>query len=104
MHTVEDRAVHPTNVPFQESTSTNLVILGKPLASATYPSEANLSTTLLGLLRGAGGPEDSYDPGTLLERAYMRSLKIEKLGSAVILDAYDGDGNLATATVMVKMR
>ena len=45
---------------------------------------AELSSTLLALLRGADRKEDLYKAGTALQRAYMRSLKLEKLGSAVI--------------------
>jgi hypothetical protein len=33
-----------------------------------------MTTTQLGLLRGAGGPEDPYEPGTSRERAYMCSV------------------------------
>jgi hypothetical protein len=35
-------------------------------------------------LRGAGSAEDLYKPGMLRERAYIRTLKMDKLGSTVV--------------------
>ncbi|RKF65015.1 hypothetical protein GcM3_127012 [Golovinomyces cichoracearum] len=43
-----------------------------------------VSTTVLGFQRGAGTILDPYDAGTLRERAYLRSVHIEKLGSATV--------------------
>ena len=43
-----------------------------------------LSTTAILLLRGAGGIRDLYEAGTARERAHMRSIKFDKLGSALI--------------------
>ena len=45
---------------------------------------SELLTTALALLRGAGGFGDLYEVGTLQERAYMRSIRADKLGSAVV--------------------
>jgi hypothetical protein len=47
---------------------------------------ADLSTTALAYLRGAGSIEDLYEAGTARERVNMRSIKIDKLGSAVVSD------------------
>jgi hypothetical protein len=56
-----------------------------PTASATL-SVRGLLTTALRLQRGAGTNQDLYDAGTLRERAYMRSVRIEQLGSAVVAE------------------
>ena len=40
------------------------------------------STTMIGIERGAGSARDPYEAGTARERAYMRSVKYGKLGSA----------------------
>jgi hypothetical protein len=45
---------------------------------------SELPTTALGIIRGAGGFTDLYEAGTARERAYTRSIKIDKLGSAVV--------------------
>jgi hypothetical protein len=42
-------------------------------------TQANLSTTALGFLRSAGQEDDPYKAGTLRERAYIRSLYLERL-------------------------
>ena len=49
-----------------------------------------ISSTELALRRGAGGEEDLYDPGTLRERAYMRSLSIHALNGAAV-DSLDNE-------------
>jgi hypothetical protein len=49
-----------------------------------------LSSTELALRRGAGGEEDLYDPGTLRERVYMRSLSIYALNDAAV-DSLDDE-------------
>ena len=40
-----------------------------------------MSTTVIGLQRGGGTERDQYEPGTTRERAYMRTIQIDKLGS-----------------------
>ena len=58
-------------------------------------SMADLSTTVLGILRGAGSDEDPYEAGTLRERAYLRSLHPNKLPEQIDEDELDDikDGN-----------
>jgi hypothetical protein len=50
---------------------------------------ANLTTTALGILRGAGSDEDPYEAGTLRERAYLRSLHPNKLAEQIDEDELD---------------
>ena len=45
---------------------------------------SELSTTALGIIKGGGGFRDPYEAGTARERAYIRSIKIDRLGSAVV--------------------
>ena len=49
----------------------------------------DLSTTALGFHRGGGGLTDRYEAGTVRERAYMRSIKVGKLGTALIEELDD---------------
>lgn len=51
------------------------------------------TTTSMALDRGAGGEEDQYQPGTLRERAYLRSIPPGKLSTADVgeLDSEDED-------------
>jgi hypothetical protein len=53
-----------------------------PSTSTPTPRYLTRSTTKLALERGAGGPNDPYDPGTLHQRAYMRSIHPDKLAEA----------------------
>ncbi|MGI4816712.1 MAG: hypothetical protein ACRYE7_01880 [Janthinobacterium lividum] len=51
----------------------------------------HVSTTSLGFARGAGTSIDLYDPGTEKQRAYMRSLDMERLADAKILEDEEED-------------
>jgi hypothetical protein len=53
--------------------------------------QANLSTTTLGFLRGAGQEDDPYKAGTLWERAYIRSLHPERLVSQANIELLDNE-------------
>lgn len=55
---------------------------------------ANLTTTALGILRGAGSDEDPYEAGTLRERAYLRSLHPNKLAEQIDEDKLDKDNGI----------
>ena len=46
-------------------------------------AQVEFTTTQLGLERGAGSNDDLYEPGTLRERAYLRSIAPEKLADKV---------------------
>ena len=50
----------------------------------------NLTTTALGILRGAGSDEDPYEAG---ERAYLRSLRPNKLAEQIDEDELDNKDN-----------
>ncbi|KAI0992384.1 hypothetical protein K3495_g15802 [Podosphaera aphanis] len=50
----------------------------------TTESYSKLSITALGITRGAGGVGDLYEAGTVRERAYMRSIKLNKLSCASV--------------------
>lgn len=69
----------------------------QPEIAATH-----LSTTTLGLIRGGGTNKDPYDAGTELQRAYMRSIKPDKLAEADPLDdddeynSSDDEGDMTT--------
>jgi hypothetical protein len=54
-------------------------------------TQANLSTTALGFLRGAGQEDNPYKAGTLRERAYMRSLHPERLASQANMELLDNE-------------
>ncbi|RKF88458.1 hypothetical protein GcM1_084007 [Golovinomyces cichoracearum] len=50
----------------------------------TSEGSPELSTIAIGISRGAGGIRDLYEVGIARKRAYMRSIKFDKLGSAMI--------------------
>ena len=80
--TIDDNAA-PTPTP-QLSTTAVAVLRGARSKWDTTDEMGELSTTAIGIIRGAGGFKDPYEAGTARERAYMRSIKIDRLGSAVI--------------------
>jgi hypothetical protein len=80
----QDFIIVDTEVVQQLSTTAAAVLRGaRSKWDTENKSQAELSTTALALLRGASTMGDLYEAGTERERAYMRSLKIDKLGSAV---------------------
>ncbi|KAI1002826.1 hypothetical protein K3495_g5377 [Podosphaera aphanis] len=56
----------------------------------TTESYSRLSTTALGITRVAGGVRDPYEAGKVRERAYMRSIKFDKLSSASVEELDSG--------------
>ncbi|KAI0996831.1 hypothetical protein K3495_g11351 [Podosphaera aphanis] len=56
----------------------------------TTESCSTLPTTALGITRGASGFKDLYEAGTVRERAYMRSIKLHKLSSALMEELDSG--------------
>ncbi|KAI1004802.1 hypothetical protein K3495_g3416 [Podosphaera aphanis] len=56
----------------------------------TTESCSKLSTTVLGITTGASGVRDLYEAGTVRERAYMRSIKLDKLSSASVEESDSG--------------
>ncbi|KAI1000248.1 hypothetical protein K3495_g7946 [Podosphaera aphanis] len=56
----------------------------------TTESYSKLSTTALGTTRDAGGVRDLYEAGTVRERAYMKSIKLDKLSSASVEELDSG--------------
>ncbi|RKF83964.1 hypothetical protein GcM3_005001 [Golovinomyces cichoracearum] len=50
----------------------------------TSEGSPELSTTAIGISRDTGGIRDLYEVGIARKRAYMRSIKFDKLGSASI--------------------
>jgi hypothetical protein len=78
--------ITPTPTVLQLSTTAIAVLRGAHSNWDTADNKdlADLSTTAPAYLRGAGTIEDLYEAGTARERAYMRSIKIDKLGSALV--------------------
>ncbi|KAI0992880.1 hypothetical protein K3495_g15305 [Podosphaera aphanis] len=56
----------------------------------TTESYSKLSITALGITRCAGRVGDLYEAGTVRERAYMRSIKLDKLSSASVEELDSG--------------
>jgi hypothetical protein len=54
-------------------------------------TQANLFTTALGFLRGAGQEDNPYKAGTLRERAYIRSLYPERLASQANMELLNNE-------------
>jgi len=84
------RAVIALNEELEVPLSTTAVAVLRGAKSKWDTRENNelaeLSTTALAILQGAGTIVDLYKAGTAWEKAYIRSIKIDKLGSAVLED------------------
>jgi hypothetical protein len=80
-----------------ETSQTLLSSSSVPAATPAISKRNTRSTTKLALLRGVGGPDDPYQPGTERERAYMRSIHPDKLVEADVLgDDEDSDDSDST--------